>query len=157
MKYAEFAEKIVKEYERRFPHSWCRVRLFSGIGYAIFIDCYLAGNEHEFINGIAQNDMFSIGFYISLPENFNKSDELPEKLVIESAGNCYRIVPDNNYMCYGMRKISFRKTTGTPEKVISVCCRQFDKLLRTVKEDRASGKIHDNFKILLAEKLAGTK
>lgn len=157
MKYAEFAEKIVKEYERRFPHSWCRVRHFSAVGHAIFIDCYLAGNKHEFINGIAQNDMFSIGFVIHLSDNFNESMELPENLTIESSGNYYKITPDNYYTCYGMRKISFRKTTGAPEKVISVCCRQFDKLLRTVKEDRASGKIHDNFKILLAEKLAGTK
>lgn len=157
MKYREFAEKLKEEYNRRFPKSMCAVNLYNSLGCSIFVNCYLAGGKSEFINGISQNDMFHVGFYISLPENFNEDMELPENLVMEGNGNYYMIKPEISYLAFSQRKIPYRKTTGTPQKLISATGKFYDKLLVAVKADMKNRNIHKEHSALLAEKLEGTK
>lgn len=154
MKYLEFAEKIEQVYKGKFPDSMIAVKPCKGFGRYIPIACYLAGDRAEFINGIRENDMLHISFMIDLPRNFDfESDELPESIILKSLDTSYAIKPENKYMYYGRRKIPYRKTAGTPEKLISAFGKFTERLYTQITADMESGNIHGNFTELLRTKI----
>ena len=100
--------------------------------------------------------MFRITFNISLHGKFDyDNDELPEELVMEAWANSYLIKPDNTYLCYESRKIPYRKTKGSAEKLIATADKFFGKLYDMVLEDFNNGNIHDNYIELVKENLGG--
>lgn len=154
MKFAEFAENIKEVYNGKFAHSACMVRPYRCLGKSIVIDCYLAENLGECANGIAGNDMFKISFCIGLPDNFNyETDELEESLVMQCWGNNYLVKPENQYLCYGRRKVAYRKATGTAEKLVTVFGKFVDKLHAQLLEDLNSGNVHENHEALVKQKI----
>ena len=147
MKYTEFAENIRAIYAEKFPNSVCKVEAVKNFGKYIFITCSLAENINECANRIAMNDMFHIQFCITLNDNFNfESDKLPEQMALECRTNNYLIIPENKYLCYSRRKISYRKVTGTAEKLEETFKKFIDKLYNQLIEDYNGGNIHKDFK-----------
>ena len=69
MTFAELKEGIEKAYAKYFPKSKCAVTLSRMIGYAIFVECYVAGDKSECPNGYWDNDMMHISFNVNLPKN----------------------------------------------------------------------------------------
>ena len=154
MKFSEFAKNINEVYREKFVKSACIVKPFKCCGNSIYIDCYLAGNLNEVAHGIAANDMFSISLLIDLPDNFDfNSDELPENLIMKAQSNSYVIKPDNEYLYCNYKKVPYRKTKGTAEKLIDVFKKFVDKLHNQVIEDLNAGNIHENFKVLVEKKV----
>lgn len=154
MKFAEFTENIKQVYSEKFTQSACNIHSYRCFGRYIYIDCMLAENLNEVSYGIAANDMFKISFYIDLPDNFNfETDELPENLTMEAKANSYVIKPENKYLYCNYRKIPYRKSKGTAEKLVSVFGKFVDKLHTQLVEDLSSGNIHKNFETFVRMKI----
>lgn len=153
MKFREFQKRVQESYKGKFAHSLCDCYIFKGLGKSIVIDCYLAAGKHEFINGICQNDMFRISFWISLPDGWNEQEDLPENLVMEPKGKSYAIKSENKNIHCDYRKISCRKVKGNSEKFIESLDKVFQKLHDSVVEDWKAGNIHRNFTVMVKEKI----
>lgn len=154
MKIREFLNSIQESYNREFPHSKIIAELNNGLGKSIYIKCYMAGNTNEFINKISANDMFSIVFwYHDLPNDATLETELNDSFVLENTEKSYTIKPDNDYMCYGRRKLNYRKVKGT-EKNIQAVDKFFINLKKQLIKDITENNIHNNHIELLKEKLS---
>lgn len=142
MKFEELKNEIKERYAEIFAGA-CVVRKYACLGKHIVIDCYLGEAQG---GTISDNDMLKVSFNIDLPDNFNyDTDELPEKLTMESWHNHYLIEPENKYLAYGSRKVPYRKTTGTPEKLITATAKFFKKMYNLIREDYDKGNIHKNY------------
>ncbi len=147
MKFDEFAHNIVSAYSKRFPGGYCRVAKYVCFGKSITIDMYLSSKETgKSTSVMGDNDMFKICLNVSLPDKFNyESDELPEKVTMESWSNHYLVKPELPYMAYSSRKVPYRKTTGAAEKLIATAEKFMDRLHDMIVEDLAAGNVHENF------------
>ena len=157
MKYSEFKSLIEKTYAGKFPRSFCKVYInrfstWSNIG----IKCYLAKSEKECVSGYFDNDPFNVCFSIELPTGFNPdTDDLPENAVMECGGNYYHIKPVvDTFLYYERRKIQYRKTAGTPEKLVQVFGKFVGKLHDSLADDVKNNALHVNHAALAAEKIA---
>lgn len=154
MKFAEFSEKINAEYAKRFPGSMCYVNLYGCFGKSIDIAFYLAESKDELSNGYLENDMFRCSLTVPLPNKFNvDTDELPDVMTMEKTGNHFNIKPENEYMCYGVHTVNFRKTNGNSEKLIVAAGKFMDKILDAVLEAYKNGKIHPNYLAMVERKI----
>ena len=149
----EFLNQIEGSYSKYFTNSKCSARLYKGLGRSIVIDCYLANNLNEVANRIAENDMLSISFWIhNLPKDADLETELPEDAVITNSDKSYVIKPDNTYMAYGRKTLSYRKTAGSA-KIIKSLDKFFSNLNKSLKEDIENNLICEKHLELLKEKL----
>ena len=149
MKFETFHAEIIKKYAEHF-NGKCNVDLCRIYGRFIWIEMRLS----EKINVCKQNDIFQINFMIDLPNNFNESENLPETLTITSNQRCYKIKPEKiKYLAYESRKIPFRKTTGTPEKIIQVVIKFIDKLYESFTADYMNGNITNDYIEIVKENL----
>jgi hypothetical protein len=156
MKVNELLNQIKKSYNREFPNSKIIAQLNDNLGKSLYIKCLLSNDESEVANGILLNDMFSIVFWShDLSNDITLESEVPENLTLECTDKSYLIVPEESYMCYGRRKLSYRKTTGA-EKIVKALDNFFKKLKKQLVEDLEQNKIHDNHKELLINKLNAT-
>ena len=153
MKVLDFLQETQKEYNRRLPDSRCHAYLSQMLGTHIVISCYLSANSKECANGIINNDMLNLTYYIDLPKGLTVNDELPQEITFELWDNSYRIKPQNKYLAFSSQKLSFRKTKGTPEKILKTFGKNFDKLKEMLSSDLNNGLIHENHVTLLTEKL----
>ena len=141
----ELTEKLNKIYGKYFNDSTIT---FNG-GYlgdkgTIFINWYLAKDEHELINGYKENDMFK--FSCMLKNNGND-------YLLENLSKCYFIKPQENWLAYSRRKLSFRKVKGNEQKIAE----SFEKFVIRLKEqlqaDIQADMIHENYIELLKKKI----
>lgn len=154
MKFEEFKTEIKGKYAENFNGA-CVVRKYVCLGKSIVIDCYLGEAQ---TGTISDNDMLKVTFNISLPNNFDyDTDELPEKLIMESWNNYYLIKPEDDCLAYSTRKIPYRKTTGTAEKLIQAAAKFFNKMYALIREDYNSGNIHDNYIEAVERNVFGTE
>jgi hypothetical protein len=99
--------------------------------------------------------MFSIGFIISLPDDFNQEeDELPQELIMEATSRTYKIKPENKNLYCDYRQLSYRKTKGDAEKIIKALGKFFVRLQQSLQEDIAAGNIHPDNIELVKEKFS---
>ena len=149
MKFETMQNEIMTKWAEYF-NGKCSVELCRMCGRFIWIEMRLS----EKINVCKQNDIFHISFMMSLPDNFNESENLPETLTITSCERCYKIKPEKiKYLAYELRAIPFRKTTGTPEKIIQVIGKFIDRLHESFTEDYNNGNITDNYIEIVKENL----
>ena len=110
----------------------------------IFVNCYLAKNDKELINGYKENDMFSISFVIR-----EKNDTYD----FENLSKSYLIKPQNKYLAYSRTMLKFRKINGDEQKI----AKGFEKFIKNLKEqlqsDINNDLIHKNFIELLKSKI----
>jgi len=154
MKQGDFINEVKKAYNDVFQHS--AVSISRGcLTDDIFIQCYLAKDKTEFHHGISQNDMLSIRFLIEgLEEEIDKkSEHLPEKIVLIVHDKTFRIKPTKEYYAFSRKSISFRKTKGTPEKIIKTLERYFRMLKSELQKSIEADEIHESFIDLLTKKL----
>ena len=72
--------------------------------------------------------MINISFNINLPKDIESVDDyMPDSVVLETMHGTSFLTkpykPEDKYCAYGTTKVPFRKTTGTPTKIIT----SFDK------------------------------
>lgn len=125
----DFMSKIEDTYHKYFPNSACfaRFKMFLGKPY-IAIHCFFAKDQSELSGGYWENDMINISFNINLPKDIESTDDyMPDSVVLETMRGTSFLTkpykPEDKYCAYGTTKVPFRKTTGTPTKIIA----SFDK------------------------------
>ena len=164
MTFAEFKEQVNALYKAEFPNSACSVSKGALGRDTFFITFYLAGNQTEFPNGIAQNDLFNISFHIL--QNVGRYDdgieikddvELPDTLILDAFDKSILTKPDNKYMAYGSISLPFRKTTGTPEKILETLKRYIAKIKSTLVDLYHNDQVPDDRKEFVASKLGLTE
>lgn len=141
----ELTKKLESVYKKYFKDS--TITFKSGIlgdFNTIFIDCYLAENESELINGYKENDMFHISF--ELKDNGND-------YTLVNLSKCYFIKPLVDYLAYSRVEIPFRKVNGNEQKIAD----SFEKFIIRLKEqlqaDIKENLIHEKFIELLKSKI----
>ena len=131
----DFLEAVTEKYKIYFNECICDARLVRCLGKTIFIDCYLAKDKTEFQNNIVQNDPMKVTFAITVPDDITVDDYLPDVITIESYQRCYTTKPENKYLCYDLKKVPFRKTTGDPDKILKTLDKFFAKLYDSMVDD----------------------
>lgn len=164
MTFAEFKEQVNTLYKAEFPNSACSVSKGALGRDTFFITFYLAGNQSEFPNRIAQNDLLNISFHIL--QNVGRYDdgieikddvELPDTLILDAFDKSILTKPDNKYMAYGSISLPFRKTTGTPEKILETLKRYIAKIKSTLVDLYHNDQVPDDRKEFVASKLGLTE
>lgn len=161
MKYSEFKEQVIQSYHKEFPNSLCSVSTSSLGKDSIFVQWYLANDKSEEPNNYFDNDMFRIIFFITDAtkasyenrESINEDTELPENLIMEISHNSVLTKPDNKYMAYSSISLPFRKTKGSPEKIIATLERYANNLKNSIYTLWIEDKIADTHKELVAKKI----
>lgn len=158
MKLNELLTGIKEAYGKYFPESLCNVSYNDNLYSNIYIKCYIGKDKEEFANGIIQNDMLGISFSIDsngkqLPKGLIADSEIPEILSLENKSKSFLTKAENQYMCYGRKDISFRKTKGEGEKIIKTLDKFFKKLHDELVAELEADNIHENHKELLTKKL----
>ena len=160
MTYGEFKSQIENAYKQRFPNSGISITLGALGEDTCFIRLYLGENQSEFINGIAGNDILHVGFAVYQNEDIYGDNpkltddlELPDTLIMKVYQNSITTIPDNPYMTYGSVSLPYRKTKGSPEKILQVFSKDVDILKQTLENLYKEGKIHDNHKEIVEKKL----
>lgn len=155
MKFAEFAEKVGVAYMEKFPAGYCKVSKYICLGRSITIDMYISGKSDKHnAPTMGHNDMFHVCLAIELPDRFDyETDELPDKMTLESWCRFYLLKPDSPYMVYSKRVLRFRKTTGDAEKLVSYIGKFISNLHEAVQMDYNSGMICDEYMNAVSENL----
>lgn len=155
MKFLEFKDKIKEIYSSKFPNSICNISLGSLGRDTAYIKWYLMKDSSEVSGGIAGNDLFHIMFILETEQEVDLLDdtELPEKIILSVHQNSITTKPTNQYMAYGSTKLPFRKTTNTPEKILSTLQKYVDITYKTLDELYDLDVIPDSFKELVTKKL----
>jgi hypothetical protein len=150
----EFLNEIENIYAKYFPNSKCSARLYSGLGKAITVDCFLAGSIEECPNKISGNDMFDVSFWIyDMPRDTELDSTMPDTITLTSDRHSFRVVPTNKYLYFDIHSIPFRKTVGTPEKCLQAFERFVKKLYDAVVAEDANGNIHNSYVDLVKTKI----
>lgn len=169
MTVGEFIDQVKQIYNEYFPNSECvaQNRKIMGLEY-LMIRWYISKDISEVAHNIRDNDMLHITFNIDLEDNTesgrmynvsiydnsNKNDmPMPGTITLEVQDNMYFIAPENQYLAYSHRKLPFRKTTGTPEKILSTLKKYAEKLHGMLADDLANGVIHKEHEDLVRSKL----
>jgi len=155
----QLQNEIKEKFLTQFPHSRIFIK-YGGFARTIWINCFLSEDNSECSNGIIHNDMFKISFEITSSEGYefskdvNLESELGE-VALESHSNHYTILSDDSRLYCDHKKVSFRKSVGTPEKIIQSLDKFFIKLKLSVSEDIQNTKIHRDFVSIVLQKIGG--
>lgn len=141
MNFREFKDVVTNNYKEIFPNSACTIGLGALGKDTFFVTYYLAGDKSEFPNGISQNDLFHISFHIMQKMErygdgikLEDETELPDTLILDVHQKTIMTKPDNDYMAYGSISLPFRRTAGTPEKIIDTLKRYAEIVKKTLTE-----------------------
>jgi hypothetical protein len=157
MKTKELIAAIENTYNKHFPYSKISVK-FSTFYPSISIKCFLAGDKNENSGGYWDNDILYVGFMIS-GENFKefpKNTTLDSELgiiALENNAKSYHVKPDNQYMVYGRKELTFRKIQGNPEKILKSLDVFFERMKSSLQDDLNNDRIHKNHVNLVMSKL----
>ncbi|WP_304393076.1 hypothetical protein [uncultured Clostridium sp.] len=161
MTFGQFKEQVANNYHNAFPDSMCTFQTGALGQDTFFVTYYLAGDKSEFLNGISQNDLFNIDFYIS--ENVSGYREsgakltddtvLPQDLVLEVNGHSITTKPTSEYMAYGSSNLPLRKAKGTPEKIVQVLDKYAKNIKNSLSQIYMEDRIPDNYVELVRNKL----
>lgn len=142
----ELTEKLAEIYGKYFKDSTITFRSgYLGDKGTIFINCYLAKDEHELINGYKENDMFKIAF--KLKDNGN------DNYLFESLAKSYSIKPKESWLAYSRTQLQFRKVNGNEQKIADTFEKFVIRLKEQLQADIQADLIHENHIELLNKKI----
>lgn len=139
----DFLSSIEKEWLKQFRKGWIHAQLRCVMGEPyIRIVCGIQAKEKHF-NGILENDPAYQNVNIMLGDYKGGSID---NLILETEGRCTSILtkPDNKHHVYGSVKFGYRKTKGTPDKILKHFAKYFAKCRSVVDELKENDKLaHD--------------
>lgn len=109
------------------------------------VSLFLAKDSSEVANHIMGNDMFHIMFDIE-----KVGDHTYE---IRALQKSYAIKPENQYLYYSSRNLSFRRVTGDYDKILETFRKFVIGLKKSIIEDYKNNNIHDNFIEIVKNKI----
>ena len=140
----EQIDQIKHIYNKHFKNSAIIVTQGILCNNNCFIDCYLAQNEKECVNGYFENDIFKIKFKITESDN---------SFMLENLAKRYMIKPKNEGLYCDYFNISFKKTIGNFEKIAKSFENFIIKLKNNIIEDLKNDNFHKNAKNIIASKI----
>lgn len=160
MTIGEFLSQVKTTYNKYFPDSECYAGNHRTLGMEyIRIQWYLSRDKSECPHSIRMNDLFHIAFTIDLEDN-TKSGQVYEMWTYDNSAKNTGYMPNlitldindkvvfckakNPYMAYDYINLPYRKTTGTPEKILATLDKYANKLYTVVSELLANGDIPDD-------------
>lgn len=155
MNFGEFKEKAIQAFKQRFPDSGINVSLGALGKDTVYITWHLGNKTEDFINGIAGNDLLHIMFCVGGSKEDLKDDSvlMGDTLVMEVPHHSVTTTPTSKYLAYGSENLPFRKTTGTPEKIISTLETYANKLYDIIAKLYEEGRIPEGHKAVVEQKL----
>ena len=143
MKFAEFKQQIEAAYKAAFGKSFVACKVYRCLGMNLSIDCLMAENERECVNGIVGNDMIRASFIVHLPDGWTVEEDLPESMTMTAIKSSIKTKPAEKYYYCDYRKISYRKTTGNAEKLIAAFGKYVDRLHGAIVEEYTNNNLLD--------------
>ena len=152
--FEELKNQIIDAYHSVLPNCGCTVEKGALGKDTFFVTFYLAKDNSEFPNKIAQNDLFNISFFIT-PDtrDINLDEQLPETFNLEVNGNTILTKPDNQYMAYGSVRVPLRKVSGSPDKIVQTITKYAQKTKEVLEKLVNDDKIPEDRKELVISKL----
>lgn len=152
--FEELKNQIIDAYHSVLPNCGCTVEKGALGKDTFFVTFYLAKDNSEFPNKIAQNDLFNISFFIT-PDtrDINLDKQLPETFNLEVNGNTILTKPDNQYMAYGSVRVPLRKVSGSPDKIVQAITKYAQKTKEVLEKLVNDDKIPEDRKELVISKL----
>lgn len=165
----EFIDQVKSIYGQYFPNSECYAQNLKVMGMEyIQIKWYLSKDASECAYNIRQNDLLSVAFNIDLLDTtesgrvyemsiYDNSDandvSMPSTITLDVMEKYFWVAPaDSNYVYEGKR-LPYRKTTGSPEKILSVLDRYAQILYRELTSAYNAGDIPEKYQKLVESKL----
>lgn len=146
----ELKEDMYLIYKTYFKDSGISIRDYSNFlgdkKESFTVSLFLAKDNTEVACGIMGNDMFHIMF------NIEKSS-MENNYFIEAYQKSYAIKPENQYLYYSSRNLSFRRNSGDRDKILKMFEKFVIGLKNSVIEDFNNNNIHDNFIEIVKNKL----
>jgi len=156
----EFLSQVKAIYSKYFPDSECYAGNQRTLGMEyIRIHWYLSKDKSECPHNIRMNDLLHIAFTIDLEDN-TESGKLYEMWTYDNSAKNTGYMPSiitldvndkvifckakRQYMAYDSVSLPFRKTTGSPEKILATLDKYANKLYTIVSELLANGEIPDD-------------
>lgn len=165
----EFISEVKHIYNEYFPNSECFARNLKTMGMEyIQIRWYLSADRSECPHNIRDNDLFWINFNIDIEDNtesggiyevrtYDNSTRntgyMPATITLDVYDKSVLRTPEVSYMAYSRINLPFRKTTGTPEKILATLRKYAQKLHDVVADSLEQGIIPDNREELVRSKL----
>ena len=165
----DFITQVKGIYNQYFPHSECYAANLKVLGMEFLqIRWFLSADKSECAHNIRNNDLFSISFNIDLKDTtesgkvyeatiYDNSSEnnmpMPTTIVLEVMNKHYWLAPNIPNRAYSWKNLPYRKTTGTPEKILSVLDRYAQILHKSVAADLNNGLLPENYVKMVDEKL----
>lgn len=143
MFFEDFKKRIENTFNKKFTDSLCVCDIFKCCGKAIYIDCTLGKDEKEYAHGIKQNDCMHVSFMIFLPDDWKEDQELPEKMLLESQSHNFYIKPFDPCFYCDYKNVPYRKTEGSPEKIIDAFGKFVRKLFESMKSEYLANNLFD--------------
>lgn len=160
MSIEEFIIRVKEIYNKYFPNSECYAQNLRTLGMEyIRIQWYLSADRSECPHNIRQNDLLSVTFTIDLEDN-TKSGEIyemwtydnshknqgimPDAIVLEVDDKIMYCKADDRYMAYSYINFPFRKTKGSPEKILATLDKYANVVHTKVVECLDAGKIPED-------------
>ncbi len=138
----EFIDSLEKHITKLFPKSYVVVQLSKKLGKSIYVK-FTIGDKNQWSNGIIQNDPCGHAFHIwgkgRDQDVINEDGSFNQSLEVTGGGSLSVKPPEDSYLAYGSVKTSFRKKSGSPDKILKHLVTFFTKLKTIIKDNK------DNF------------
>lgn len=156
----EFIAKVKEIYAKYFPDSECVAKNLKTLGMEyIRIGWFLSADASECPHNIRLNDLLHVAFTIDLEDNtesgkmyemwtYDNSQKntgyMPGTITLEVNDKIMYCKSDSRYMAYSSINFPFRKTTGSPEKILATLDKYANVVYNTVVTCLDGGKIPED-------------
>lgn len=132
------ATEIEKEVSKIFPHSYIHAEFSSSIHPSMTVRFALGKDKSEWVNGYMDNDPISMLIFIYGKEkNIEDNGDISGNLYTKTLMSSFVIKPSaGSYYVYDRVKVPFRKTTGSPEKILDYLKKYFLLLKKELQANR---------------------
>lgn len=138
----EFQAAAIAAFKKQFPNGYAKVTKLA-LGGGACLSFGLIGKLDDQISKIRENDPMHLMFFIH--DNFtpDSEEQIAGKLVLENERSSFDTLPDSPYYAMGCKKVTFRKATNTPEKLIKSLEKHFAKMKEAIIAERDINNIYN--------------
>ena len=128
----ELFDEMKKTFYKYFPNSYIDGGFKNNLYPSIVMRIALGKDKTEFLNGIIQNDPI---FTSILVDGMNDNGVIGEKITLDGGGLGVSVKSSVPHLAYETVKIPLRKTTGSPDRILSTLDRAFGNLAKAVSQN----------------------
>jgi hypothetical protein len=134
----EYVNALDKTIRKIFPKSYIHVKYNNSLYSSISISFALGKDKNEWVSGYIDNDTAWQRFSIdNKGKDLSEDPTLPEFITVDTKSNSFTVKPEkDSYMAFGRVKVPFRKTTGTPDKVLKYIEKYFILLKKMLQDNK---------------------